>query len=277
MRQKAGRIVALLLCLLAAPFLRSQDRSSATPYTVCNQGSTLCVNAALSQSVVQNPLYFEVQVRCPDGVDLDWDLRDASGKLLDQDSDGSLAFLVSRASPSRRILAVRDFGLAPAASGHGTLVLHATAFSATRPNYPLPELSIPVRLDLRTTNVTYAVPADAHAFSQAIANSVESDPAHPVPVQAQIQWRTRTVLDTPPAMLGGAAAEAAARADPSQGTWHVAYYRTTATTAHIAISGEGWAGVSYYLAGLHYLLQKTAEHQPGVRRVVFDTSPDPGQ
>jgi len=43
------------------------------------------------------------------------------------------------------------------------------------------------------------------------------------------------------------------------------------------ILGDGWAGVSYYLTGLSYLLEKTAEHQADVRRVVFDRQPDFGQ
>lgn len=274
--QKSAPIVWSLFCL-GATLLHAQNPSAPQHNSICNQDGTLCVSPALSQSVIQNPIYFEVQVKCADHVDLEWDLRDASSKLLDQDADGGLAFLLSKASPSARTLAVRDFGLAPATSSHGTLVLHATAFSAGGGNHPLPALSIPVQLDLRTTNITYAVPADPDAFSRAVDSAVDSDPAHPVPIQAQIQWRTKTVLYTPPAMRGGAAAEAVARANPGQGPWHVARFQIAKTTAHITTVGDGWAGVSYYLAGLNYLLEKTAEHQPGVRHVVFDTSPEPGQ
>lgn len=277
MKQKSGSILWLLFCVASAPLIHSQEQTAPKRDTVCNQDSTLCVKAAVEKSVVQNPLYFEVEVMCPDPVELGWELRDDAGQTLAQDPDGSLAFRVSKTTAAQRTLAVRDFGLLPAKTSHGTLVLHATAFSASGQNHTLPELSIPVQLDLRTTTVTYAVQANVNAFSQAVDNTVESDPAHPVPMQAEIQWRTKTVLYAPPSMLGGAAAEAAALADSGQGPWHVANYAEVQDTAHITVLGQGWAGVSYYLTGLDYLLQKTAEHQPGVRHVVFDTSPEPGQ
>lgn len=269
MGQKSAWIVALLVC--GAPLLAAQ------PNPLCNQDHSLCVNAAVAQSVIHNPLYFEVEVRSSDPVVLAWDLHDSSGTLLAQDSTGDLAFLLRKSSSTDRTLAVRDFALAPAKSTHGTLLLHPTAFNAAGDHLPLPQLSIPVQLDLRTTTVTYAVAADPDAFSQALDAAAESDPAHPIPMQAQIEWRTNTVLYTPPALLGGAAAEAAALADAGQGPWHLANYRQSKDTAHITIFGQGWAGVSYYLTGLDYLLQKTAEHQPGIRRVVFDSSPGPGQ
>ena len=276
MQRKPRSIVCLLFCLISTPFIHPQDQSRPRRNTVCNQDSTLCVKGAVEQSLIQNPLYFEVQVRCPSQIKLGWELRDASGKVLDQDPDGRLAFLVNKASASERTVAVRDFALAPAKSSHGMLLLHATTYSISGENHPLPELSIPVRLDPRTTNVSYAAPA-SDEFSQAVTNSVESDPAHPVAIQAEVDWRTTTLLYVQPAMLGGAAAEAAARADPSQGSWHVINYSKAQNTAHLTILGDGWAGVTYYLTGLTYLLEKTVEHQAGVRRVVFDRHPDFGQ
>lgn len=77
-------------------------------------------------------------------------------------------------------------------------------------------------------------------------------------------------------MLGGAAAEAAARDYPGQGPWHVINYSKAQGTAHLTIFGDGWAGVTYYLSGLNYLLTKTVEREPGARRVVFDKHPDFG-
>jgi hypothetical protein len=277
MRPKSESILSLLCCLLAAPLLHPQARSAPQQSKVCNQDRTLCVNAAVEQSVIGNPLYFEVEVRCADRVELGWELRDDSGWTLAQDPDGSLAFVITRKSASDRTLAVRDFGLAPATTSPGKLVLHVTPFSSSGRQQPLPDLSVPVRLDLRTTTVTYAAPADPDAFSRSIAATMDTDPAHPVPMQAEVRWLTKTLLYTPPAMLEGAATEAAALSDSGQGPWHVVNYQREQSTAHITILGEGWAGVSYYLAGLDYLLEKTTLHQPGVRHVVFDQSPDPGQ
>jgi len=181
LKQLSRSIVSLLFCLISTPLVRPQIQSGPKPKTTCNQDGTLCVKADVEQSVVANPLYFEVRVRCSEQIKLGWELRDDSGKVLDQDPDGRLAFLVNnKASVSERTLAVRDFALAPAKTSHGNLVLHATTYSIVGgENHPLPELSIPVRFDLRTSDVTYAVPA-GDEFSDAVIASVESDPAHPI-------------------------------------------------------------------------------------------------
>jgi len=276
MQQKSMSTVWLLFWLISAPLIHAQDQRRPRRDRVCNQDGTLCVKGAVEQSVVQNPFYFEVQVRCPAQIVLAWELRDDSGQILDQDPDGGLAFLVNKPSASERTLAVRDFALAPAKTSRGKLVLRATTYSISGENHALPELSIPLRLETRTTNVSYAVPA-GDEFSRAVIDRVESDPAHRAPMHAEVDWRTTTLLFVQPAMLGGAAAEAAARAYPSQALWHVINYSQAQGTAHLTILGGGWAGVTYYLTGLYYLLEKTVEHQPGVRRVVYDKRPDFGQ
>jgi hypothetical protein len=124
--------------------------------------------------------------------------------------------------------------------------------------------------------VSFATPA-SDAFADAITDSVEAPPGHIVPMKAEVLWRTTTLLYVKPGMIGGAAAEAAARDSGGQGPWHVIRYCKTAGTAHIAIIGDGWAGVTYYLTGLDYLLQKTAKRQAGIQRVVFDPPPDYAQ
>jgi hypothetical protein len=108
-----------------------------------------------------------------------------------------------------------------------------------------------------------------------VIDSVESDPTHRV--RAEVDWRTTTLLFTKPAMIGGAAAEAAARAYPSQAVWRVVDYSETKSAAHLTMLGGAWAGVTYYLAGLHFLLEKTVEHRSGVRHVVYERRPDFGQ
>jgi hypothetical protein len=277
LKQLSRSTVSLLFCLISTPLVRPQIQSGPKPKTTCNQDGTLCVKTDVEQPVVVNPLYFEVRVRCSQQIKLGWELRDDSGKVLDQDPDGRLAFLVNKVSVSERTLGIRDFALAPAKTSHGNLVLHATTYSIVGgENHLLPELSIPVRLDLRTSDVTYAVPA-GDEFSDAVIASVESDSAHPIPMRAELRWRTTTLLYVRPAMLGGAAAEASARAYPGQGPWHVINYSNAQGNAHLTILGDGWAGVTYYLTGLNYLLEKTTQHEAGVRRVVFDRNPDFGQ
>jgi hypothetical protein len=75
-------IVSLLFCLISTPLVRPQIQSKPKPKTTCNQDGTLCVKADVEQSVVVNPLYFEVRVRCSEQITLGWELRDDSGKLI---------------------------------------------------------------------------------------------------------------------------------------------------------------------------------------------------
>jgi hypothetical protein len=273
MRHRSRLIVWSLLWLVSTPLMHSQNQRGPRHNRLCNQNGTLCVNTAVEQSVVQNPFYFEVQVKCPAQIVLAWELRDDSGQILDKDPDGRLAFLLNSPSASERTLAVRDFALGPPKTCRGKLVLRARTYSISGENHAVPELSIPLSLDTRTTSVSYAVPA-GDEFSRAVIDSVESDPAHRVPMRAEVDWRTTTLLFVQPTMLGGVAAEAAARAYPGQGPWHVINYSQAQGTAHLTTMGDGWAGVTYYLTGLHYLLEKTVEHQPGMRRVVYDKPPD---
>ena len=122
-----NRIVLVLCLSLIMPLFRSsQPAGSAAsghsrsiagdPYRMCNQDGSLCVKPALAHSLIQNPMHFEVRVRRAETVDLEWELRDASGKLLDEDSDDRLDYLVSRSSDSERTFGVRDFAIAPAKS-----------------------------------------------------------------------------------------------------------------------------------------------------------------
>lgn len=272
-----ARIIVLMWLLMAAFAMEAQDPGAQPGSLLCNQDGTVCVPASVEKSVVQIPFHFQVRVRSQDQIILGWELRDDGGKILDRDPDGLLAFPDGQPSGSTRTLAVRDFGLAPAQTEHGELLLQATAFSMQGEKHPLPKLSIPVRIDLRTSKVVCGVPADPSQFSRAVVAAVESEPSDRKPIQASLRWRTETVLYVQPGMLGGAAAEAAARAYRGQSAWHVVDYREMQGTAHVAIFGSAWAGVTYYLAGLHYLVQRTLEHQSTVRRVVFDRPPDLGQ
>lgn len=249
----------------------AQGQEALVENLVCNQDRSICVNAKVEDSVIENPLYFEVRVRCPDAVVLHWELHDNSGELLDQDADGSMAFLVARASASERTIGVRDFSLAPAKTNHGNLALHVTALPTNGGKYLLPDLSIPLQIDMRTSEVTYAVPADPDEFLEAVDELLS--PAQR-PIQAKVDWRKKTVLHVNPGMIGGAAAAAAARGDQGQSPWNVINYKKAGETAHVTVIGDGWAGVSYYLTGFDYLLQKTIKHQPDVRHVVFDMHPD---
>ena len=249
----------------------AQSQTAQGGRMICNRDGSICAGAGVGKTVIEIPFYFQVRLRCPDPVVLSWELRDASGTLLDQDPDGSLGFLAGRGSGLERTIGVRDFALGPAKASRGELTLHATA--VTKDRRSLPGLSIPVHLDTRTSLVAYAVPADTN-FSKAVIDSLDSLPAQGQPIQAEVRWSAKTTLHVRPGMMGGAAAEAAARAYEGQSAWHVIDYRKSHQAAHLTVIGSGWAGVSYYLAGLEYLLKRTVQRQANVRGVVFDTRPD---
>jgi hypothetical protein len=258
--------------MATAPLL-GQDPKATVNSLICNQGGSVCVNSSLRNSVVEIPFYFAVLVKCTDEVTVGWELRDDSGELLDQDLEGRLAFLVTRTSSTERTLAVRDFFLLPAKSDHGLLILHITT---SGDQAELPGLSIPVKIDLRTSDVAYAVPANKEEFSGEVDDYVGSVTTRH-PIQSKVIWRTESVLHVRPDMIGGAAAEAVARDNPGHSSWHVIDYRRDGATVHLTTFGDGWAGVTYYLVALNYQIEKTVENQPGVRHVVFDNPPMFGQ
>jgi hypothetical protein len=89
MQRKSRSIAWLLFSLISTPLVQPEDQGGPRLNRVGNRGGTRCVKAAAEQSVIQNPLYFELQVKCPDQIELGWELRDDSGKVLDQDPAGS--------------------------------------------------------------------------------------------------------------------------------------------------------------------------------------------
>jgi hypothetical protein len=269
-------VLPALLWIASTP-LPAQDLKPDPGNLICNDGGSVCVDSSLRNSMVEIPFFFAIHLKTQGEVTVGWELRDDTGQLLDEDPEGRLAFLIASASATERTLGVRDFFLSPAKSGTGRLILHTTVDSVKGDNRTLPELSIPLRIDLRTSDVTYAVPANNDEFANAINDNVESDQAHRQPMSATVAWRKKALLHVRRGMEGGAATEAAARDDSGQSLWHVIDYRKDGATAHLTTLGDGWAGVTYYLTGLDYLLEKTAKHQTGVRHVVFDKPPEFGQ
>ncbi len=63
---KIDRFLAVLS--VSRPLGSSADSERAKPEPTCNQDGTLCVKADVEQSVVVNPLYFEVRVRCSEQI-----------------------------------------------------------------------------------------------------------------------------------------------------------------------------------------------------------------
>jgi hypothetical protein len=68
----------------------------------------------------------------------------------------------------------------------------------------------------------------------------------------------------------GVTAEAVLRSCRGQSQWHAMAWHQDGNTAHVKIAGSGWAGVSYYLAQVDYLIRKSVLKLPGIGGFVFD-------
>jgi hypothetical protein len=167
------RIVAVTLaCTLAigsaisvvsAQSSRQNEFVSALPgdgQLLWNEGRILCVPANMANSLISNPLKITVIVNSADDIQIDWELDDGGGKLLeavsqydDYDSQNPVW------STSRAVL-VQGFISRPSESERGTLTISPSRYTIGNGTEDLPKLRIPVRLTTATTTITILTPAD---------------------------------------------------------------------------------------------------------------------
>lgn len=265
---------AFLLAIAPVPVTASPGNKATTSprQTQCSQDGSVCVERQAGP--VSIPFTFNANVKCTGDVVLEWRLQDGSGSVLDKDERGDQVVLATPRSGDVHHLKVTDFYLKPATSREGLLIVAPTCLLKGAHEEEMPAVRMPVVLDQRTTAVRYAAPAEGNAFEDALVESAESDPAHPVAMKGPVSWKTEQLLHVKPGFEAGAAAEASARFTPGQSSWHVVGFRQTGATAHLTLTGSGWAGVTHYLTGLHYLLEETVTHQRGIQRLEYDSQPD---
>jgi hypothetical protein len=163
----------------------------------------------------------------------------------------------------------------PAKSGTGTLTPTPSRTNPSSGKTDLPALKIPIHLSTATTLLTVLLTADDASFRSEVAEWVEGEQHEAFLPKSPFVQRTVTVMQVDPSHIVGATAEVAARAWPGQGIWHVVDSRREGDTAHITLLGDGWAGVAYYLAGLHAIISKSVVQIPGIKEVRFDDAPSP--
>ncbi len=280
------RIVAVTLaCTLAigsaisvvsAQSSRQNEFVSALPgdgQLLCNEGRMLCVPANMANSLISNPLKITVIVNSTDDIQIDWELDDGGGKLLEtvsqyDDYDPQNPVL----SPSRAVL-VQGFISSPSESARGTLTISPSRYTIGNGTEDLPKLRIPVRLTTATTTITILTPEDPKAFDDAVTTWMDSPTDHgnsEFDPNLRLVPQKVTIMHVEPSAMIGATAEAVLRADPGQGPWHVTDWTRDGDTAHVRIIGDGWAGVSYYLTGVTYLIRKSVVNLPAIKKLVFD-------
>lgn len=259
-----GVVSAFASLSMSAQFSSSAGTRSvsASPANLlCNEGRTICVSQSVEHSLISNPLKLTVEADSDD-VQLGWEVDDSTGQTLESGSTYDY--------PERytKRIDITDYVLRPAKSDSGRLVLSPSRYKLPSGKTDLPKLSIPVRLDTATTVLTILSPTNPQEYKAEVIRSIEEGatfkPTTPLVPQSV------TVMKVEKNSIMAATAEAVLRFMPGQGPWHVTGFHVRGRTAHVKLNGSGWAGVSYYLRSVSFLVEKSLLRFPNIREVVFD-------
>jgi hypothetical protein len=239
---------------------------------LCNEGRTVCVSASTTDTLLTNPVKLEVQVNSPDWVQLEWEIRDDSGKRIDWNGTKGRMDWPAHNPPPQRTLHILDFILTTADSDHGTITIWATRILPSFEQRFLPTLSLPVRLTRDTSIVTTAVPEDEAEFTHEFYEWWFDTPADPKTFQTDVAFENHEleVMHFAPDALIGITAAAILTPNPCPGLWQVFGWRRVGTTAHVIIEGDGWAGVSNWLAITQYRMDRSMRLIPGIHNLKLD-------
>jgi hypothetical protein len=237
---------------------------------LCNQGNTICVWTAMRNAKVSSPLRIQARISAKDDVQVTWELKDDTGASLASGSTWQERETLRRRSTSAEELDARVFLIDPAKSDHGLLILTPVRTDVSSEKVNLPSLSIPLRLETETTELTILMPKDVAGYDADVqAYADEPKPTDFAP-KTPLVPQTVTVMKVDESSRMAATAQAVLRAMPAQGgPWHVESLVVENGTVHLKLSSDAWAGVSSYWLAMGYLLEKSLEQFPGVRQVEF--------
>jgi hypothetical protein len=137
-------------------------------------------------------------------------------------------------------------------------------------NADLPEMKIPVKLTTDRSWATIMEFPKSEASNSVIDDWISSqNPSESGPDVQLVPHRVEVMQFDRTAIIG-VTAEAVLQSSPGQGPWTVTQWHRDGSTAHITIHGDGWAGVTYYLTEVTYLIKKSVLKLPGIKQVVFD-------
>ena len=235
---------------------------------LCSEGEVICVSRSLEDSLISNPMDVTVVVNTDDQIEVTLEIADSTGLVLESTSTNDDHSLFCRDSQIPKTLRIRDYLLQPAKSTTGTMTLTPIHYDPSSGKTGLPGLTIPIHLNTTTSFVTILLPANNDDFNAEEAvwfgkleRRGEFSP------KATLVKHTVTVMKVDPSHIVGATAAAAARAWPGQGPWHVIDSHLDGDTAHITITGDAWAGITYYLDELDFIITKSLLGIHGVKRV----------
>jgi hypothetical protein len=225
----------------------------------------------VTHSLVTNPFKIDVQVNSADEIQVAWEIRDNTGQVLESSSTYDHIEVVTRHSSPKSTLHIRDFIFTPAGSEQGTLTLTPSRYNIQTGKVDLPGIEFPVRLTTAKSLVTTLEPADSNELHSAAISWVEGE-NHPKfnPQLKLIPHRVQVMQFGQDATIGITAEAVLRSGHGRQGPWHATRWHQDGSNAHLTIAGDGWAGVTYYLTQVNYLIEKSVLNLPGVKSVVFD-------
>jgi len=237
---------------------------------ICSEGRIICVSQSVAHSLVSNPLRIEVHVNSPAEIEVDWEIDDSTGQVLESSSTYEYPDMPTGDSSPTKTLHIQDFIFTPAKSESGTLTLRPTRYGAATGKADLPGLDIPVRLTTARTSVTTLEPFDPQALGTAVVEWMDSHDPPEFDPKLKLVLRHDTIMRIDRDAIIGATAEAVLRSGTFQCPWHVTDWHQEGRTAHVRIAGDGWAGMSYSLTEVDYLIRKSVLNLPGIKKFVFD-------
>ena len=164
------------------------------------------------------------------------------------------------------------FIFSTAKTEQGTLVLTPRRYTIETGAVSLTGITIPVRLTTERSTVTILEPANSNEPKGAVADWVEGEHHGDFKPKLKLIPSHIEIMRFDKAAVIGATAEAVLRSFASQGQWHVMHWQATGSTAHVTLVGSGWAGVTYYLTAVSYLIEKSVLNVPGIQKLVFDAA-----
>jgi len=264
----------LTAMFLTMPSMSGQARAASPANLLCSEGKIICVAESVERSLIANPLKLDVTVNSSIAIEVNWQIVDSNGKILDSSTPGEYIYDPTASPRSANPLRIQDFIFTPATSAKGTLILNPSRYTVTTGWSDLPGIQIPVRLTTATTMVTVLEPENPAALTSALEEWMDEE-HHRTPDFAptlKLVPHGIAIMRVERNAMVGATAEAVFRSFPGQSPWHARDWSQAGNTAHITIDGDGWAGVSFYMMEVTYRLEKSVLNLPGIKKFVLDTA-----
>ena len=260
----------LLLAATALPIHTSAQAGQRAPTRnfLCDEGGFICVPASVSGSLLSNPLRLPVYVNASGHPELEWEIRDSTGQIIDKGSTRGRMDWNQDDPPAQPIFHILDFILTRAHADTGSMTITPIQYNSHGEPAALPTLNFPVKLTTAASIVTVKEPVNPEAFKDEVYEYADSEYPRK-PFRTTIPFKPIHIIVMkfePSARIGMTAAAVIAR-NPGQAEWYVTTWSRHGDTAHVSTDGSGWAGAYHYGALLDYILNESLLTIPGIHHV----------